>query len=289
MHAKLLLGLGCAIALVTGCAQPTASTAESSSATTSKIVGGTTDNGHSNVGFIRLFSSDPSQGFGFCTGTLIAPRVVITAGHCAYENDDPTQPLITSVDFTLGTDVDMSGDPNAPGFITATITPNPAYDGTPGAGQDVSIVILDQDIDADAMPLGNAPDVGSTVTMVGYGVSNVDAQNAGDSNDDGSGEKRTVDVQVTDVSDHEFVGGEDGLGGCHGDSGGPVILNGQLVGLTSYGADDCHSATNFTRVDDILPFIQQFVSDASTGSTAPAGKTDTSDCPADLQCTVTAH
>src|SRR3954471_11310247 len=58
------------------------SSAEQSSpdeSTSSELQGGTKDTGDPAVGMIWY------EGGGFCTGTLIAPTVVLTAGHCVQD------------------------------------------------------------------------------------------------------------------------------------------------------------------------------------------------------------
>jgi secreted trypsin-like serine protease len=70
-----------------------------------------------------------------------------------------------------------------------------------------------------------------------------------------------IDMTVNSVDDITFDAGFDGHGTCHGDSGGPALQNGVVVGTVSYGdTPDCHDTNHFARVDDNLDFITSYLS-----------------------------
>ncbi len=109
------------------------------------ITGGQRDEVHTNVGLVRFTTPD---GRFRCSGTLIAPTVVLTAGHC-------TEGPATNVYVSFNTDLAL--DPLAPGitaeeraaraanYITGTAHPDPAWDGKLQFSKqhDQGVVVLD--------------------------------------------------------------------------------------------------------------------------------------------------
>ena len=113
------------------------------------IVGGQRDDVHTNVGVIRFTTE---TGRFRCSGTLISPTVVLTAGHCTGETG--TSPA-TNVYVSFNTD--LPPDPLAAGitpaesaaraanYITGTAHPDPGWTGTLSISKqhDQGVVVLD--------------------------------------------------------------------------------------------------------------------------------------------------
>jgi V8-like Glu-specific endopeptidase len=228
------------------------------------IIGGNDDAGDPAVGMLRLLLTNGETGV--CTATAIAPTLAVTAGHCAegiaYDISFEAQPNGRS---------SLGGD----GYILVTqVIPDPAYDGNPVDGHDVSIVQLSTAAPA-TVALGAAPGVGASVRAVGYGM-DVPGQDG-----TGVGVRRDINVTVDSVSTHEIVIGAAGQSTCHGDSGGPIFdASGALVATDSYGDANCNSGSHDMRIDDSLDFINQFL--ASTGSTGSGGGTTTTTTQCDV-------
>ncbi|MEO3765632.1 serine protease [Streptomyces sp. B5E4] len=102
------------------------------------------------------------NGGAFCSASIIAPRWVLTAGHCAGEGDTP-EVRVGSLDRT-------QGGTTAKGV---RVVRHPGYN---WPGNDIALVQLDQDVQTEYSPLANAGDIaqGQEATIFGWGVENAD-------------------------------------------------------------------------------------------------------------------
>jgi hypothetical protein len=227
------------------------------------------DEGHPAV--VTFFAQD----FIFCTGTVIAPRIVLTAGHCAYPDLTGVQP--EEIEVVFGTDATESEQRIA--VVDGIFHPDFDVDELYGGG-DVGMFRLAEDAPVDPVAIGVAPAVGSEVTLVGFGV---------DSDDGFGGVKRVSSATVTATTSELFtIDSTSSL--CHGDSGGPALqeVDGveTIVGIASVGA--CGGSSTEQRIDlhvetFILPWAATCDADnlCASGCAAPDP-----DCPcaADGHC-----
>ncbi|HEX7667569.1 MAG TPA: S1 family peptidase [Polyangiaceae bacterium] len=204
-------------------------------------------------------------GEALCTGSLVAPNVVLTARHCVSETTEEVECPARSAQITGNRSASsltiLSGDDAESAKAIAKgksiVTPSSSV----LCDEDIALIVLDRSVTG-ITPLKirtGAVEEGEHLRLVGYGKS-------GD--DSGAGEKLLrTNVPVVSVTAHEFQTGE---ATCNGDSGGPAIDEdtGSIVGVVSRGGPTCEGADTrniFTRVDAFTSLVAK-----ATGSSASA-------------------
>ena len=202
-----------------------------------------------------------------CTGTLVSPKLFITAGHCTYGADS----VEIWFDWDL-TDAELHNYPAGPGDASGTPYTHPEYVDAQFYLHDLGVVVLDgkgyQTPDGSYAQLPGEDDaglldglaVGTTFTTVGYGrQSSYPAGTPADEKNTDAARVRMIAhpnlmQYVSDPSAGDFalhVSSNSKTGGtCFGDSGGPTFYDGTLVAVTSFGyTDTCAGRGGIYRLD----------------------------------------
>lgn len=231
------------------------------------------DNGaHPNVGALigrwpSLTPGAPDELYQICTGTLIAPDVVLTAAHCFFPSEEPKARYFT---------FDDSFETNEEGVI---VTPDVTLYGGhqvvhPLFGQggynnpyDMAVFLLDEAVPgiapAELAPEGFLNDkalTGERFTTVGYGISRDTNHQAWQSFIDSS-DRRFANQTLTQRTkawatfSMNLATGNGGT--CYGDSGGPHFYGDLIVSITKGGDQPCKAADKTYRID--TPWAREFL------------------------------
>lgn len=249
-RATSLLGAGAA-ALLSGCGPDLPDASEITTPELSRrsdgIRGGVETEDHPAVVGIAI---QHSFGIGACTGSLIAPNMVLTAQHCVADSPEGgvvcgetafEDPFIPS-SFLVTTEPNLPFNPRDYYRVSEVHVPSGDKD---LCGNDMAVLILTENIPYDeAFPITPRVDspveAGELFDAIGYG-------HTGDGS--GAGTRRIItDREVicegqdcvrggAPVTRKEWIGND---GTCEGDSGGPALdKQGRVLGALSRGGDGC--------------------------------------------------
>jgi len=244
------------------CGQP-ASDVIALSRAAQPIFGGGVDTEHPEV---MLLAS--RRGF-LCTGTVIdaddTTGFLLTAAHCVTEEDGSALP---AADFVVVSGQDFAESTSA--FEVESVSVEPSYDGS-FAANDVAVVRFF----ADGAALGTIPALGvagdalaagDDLVLVGYGQTELDADNT---------QRRRVSRTIEALDEQLLVySQEDARGACFGDSGGPVLVQlggeervaGVISGGVSDGDEGCAGGLGVAiRASGYAGFIQGALASGAPG------------------------
>ncbi len=246
---------------------------------TQDIINGTPDTDPAHDAVVAVYFNH--RYWSFCSGTMIAPGVVLTAAHCAYKRPKDRFEILFG--------------PNAQDAVHRKVTSlwiHPDYDPSLLGRGDLCLMRFSGGSPVDAAPIPPLPsslaltrqDEGKTLQFTGYGVTEKGEFT----------EKLTVKTVLSHVCDEaESCAGlgfsnkerticydQTDVGGpCSGDSGGPSFMyrdnHEYVVGVTSYGDRNCMHFGCSVKVDRYEDWINAFLT-ADTKQGQP--------CSDDLEC-----
>lgn len=233
---------------------------------------------HQYVGLV-VFDDAPGHAAWRCSGSLISPTVLVTAGHCtdgavaARVWFNPTVALPYVTDYPSGGVTAVEGTPiTHPDFCIGCGPGLVRFD-----THDVGVVILNTPVAlaeyASLPTLGQVDglSMGTEVTLVGYGVSE---QTRGIPPHRWIGPRTRMYAPTRLVASNDLISGAfikltanpaQGKGGtCFGDSGGPDLLAGTntILAVNSFVTNgNCAGVTYSNRIDTAyaLSFINSFL------------------------------
>jgi hypothetical protein len=127
------------------------------------------------VGSITLHIAATGEIFGFCTGTLIAPQIVLTAKHCILNRSNGYSRYLDSTQFDMFFGIGNSHTPTQSVRIVDAATAPLMLGGPIGYGSDVGVYYLQEPITGiTPLPFQSpVPDmIGKKATVIGYGAQN---------------------------------------------------------------------------------------------------------------------
>lgn len=210
-------------------------------------------------------------GAAYCTGTVIAPRVVATAAHCLVQSGAVVLPEAIAIGTRAAT-------PDRTIAVTWA-EPHPSWNARYYFG-DAALVGLAEDAGVEPVAIRRAPldeVVGDELRFVGYGVSVEGGQGE-------TGTKMMGAAPLDHVTPEFAIYGQVT---CSGDSGGPALAirdgREELVGITSHGPRYCADLGDSysTRVDTIAGWIDERLDGHGT---CEADRRCTAGCATDPDC-----
>jgi hypothetical protein len=262
------------------------------------ITAGRTYGSYDGVGSLFVtVASTATTGLGYlCTGALTSSNTVLTAGHCLYNyNEDGDYDPVTAISFYLPSRGEATP---ASTYTASSWEVNPDYNGDVTAGSDLSMFTLSTLATGHTTyslyggdPLQQFTRVGTGTVGgpggTGTGVSSYDFdQRQGNNLYEYYGDEFFSDVThnilLSDFDDgneaHDVFGQaggnvQTGIPGesdsSPGDSGGPEFIDGQIVGITSFGVTGAVVDGSCGSPSDIDPYAAgQSCTNSSVGEIA---------------------
>ncbi|MFE0675557.1 trypsin-like serine protease [Streptomyces sp. NPDC058867] len=224
----------------------------SSSVVDAKIIGGSTTSITSAPWMAQLWYYDEARDLGFfCGGAVVSPTKILTAAHCvqgynwnAYGAVVTGATRLPDEDLNGGTATGVLRQWNHPSYSARTID------------NDIAVLTLANPVKATPIRMTTSTDTasyaaGTSAKVYGWGRTSSTSQDISETL-----KTATLPIQsdatCTGAYGADFVkshmvcaglpasGSDSGTtSACNGDSGGPLVVNNRIVGVVSWGVQDC--------------------------------------------------
>jgi secreted trypsin-like serine protease len=283
--------LACLVVAGTATAKPASSNPEA----TASVIGGHSTEVADFPALAYIEGAQATDGYA-CTGTVVAPRVVLTAGHCV--EDLESSSIVEPNEIRVATGIsNLEHIPHEKVSLVSQVLVYPHFDPALLHG-DAGLLILSSPVAAKPIELASKADgslytAGKKLKVAGWGIDRIDGNDRAHipkqlqsavvpidaAESCRSGVSRfygffDADRQLCTLDAPQFR-----VSPCNGDSGGPAIATRSdgtpvEVGIVSMGEFTCSpdSPAVYTRVDQISTWVHRWIDAVENGGTPPKVK-----------------
>ncbi len=287
--ATLSAALLCLQAAATGAA-PGAAASPAAAPAHASVIGGTPAS-IADFPWLAYVEATDAEDLEFsCTGTVVAPRIVLTAGHCVEDTEITTLDPASTYSVTTGiASVGRAGPEDVSAVSEVLIYPH--FDPLNVHG-DAGLLILASPVAAPPLPLAGAADGASyaprtPISIAGWGVTGPNAVRSPSRLQVASMvvkrprycKRHTRNYYLPYSTSRQLCAVHApgrAVSGCYGDSGGPAIArrgdgSALQVGIVSTGGPECSTSQPnvFARVDLVSVWVSRWIAAVEEGAPAP--------------------
>ncbi|MFD5817381.1 trypsin-like serine protease [Streptomyces sp. NPDC127038] len=245
-----------------------------------KIIGGTTTAITTAPWMAQLWYYDAAKDIGFfCGGSVVSPTKILTAAHCTKDENGKTYDWAANGTVITGTS-QLPSETSLNGGVATGVSrqwTHPSF--SPSTlNNDVAVLTLSTAVTAKPIRMTTSDDTasyaaGTKATLYGWGRTT-------STTNDISEVLKTATLPINSdstcntamrsvlggvdafVEGHMICAGAKASGSdtgttsaCNGDSGGPLIVNGRIVGVVSWGVDDCVTKGAYSVFSKVSAYV----------------------------------